>query len=304
MAKNDNSGSDSGSKSGSDFVNGSGSELTPLQRYLAKQKADGAAVPSAQDLKSSGTGSSRFRSSAAAAMPAQGAASTGTSSERVSSAPEPRGSSLPPHSEDSAPQAPPTDSAPFWRAKTAGHQTGQQADQQTGQTTDPQTSDRSSNAGANPTASGTTEPAPFFQRALAYFIDLFIVSKIVSLMTFSSVAGFYFSTNISEWLYSPIQFLVFQIVAFVYYGWFYREKGATPGKLIFGLEISTDAGLRGDERLSYIRTYFRESIGKMVSAALLFMGFFLAAFRKDHRALHDLLFETRVVKRRKKSGGA
>ena len=78
----------------------------------------------------------------------------------------------------------------------------------------------------------------------------------------------------------PIQFLVLQAVTFIYFGWFYREKGATPGKMIFGLEISTDAALRGDERLSYIRSYLRESIGKFLSTILLCMGFFWRSSEK------------------------
>ena len=277
-------------------------ELTPLQRYLAKQKADAAAVPPVGDAKTDAkAATSRFWSSTAA----QASTSTSASmrqpvnengSERVSSAPEPRGSVEAPREQDSAPQAPPTDSAPFWRARSPAQDTPWSA---ASSATGSATGVRSKSA-----VLGAFEPAPFFRRAIAYFIDLFIISKLTSILTFSSVAGFYFSTNISEWLYSPIQFLVLQAVTFVYFGWFYREKGATPGKMIFGLEVSTDAALSGDERLSYIRSYLRETIGKFLSTILLCMGFFLALFRKDHRALHDLLFETTVVKRLKNSGGA
>ena len=77
-------------------------------------------------------------------------------------------------------------------------------------------------------------------------------------------------------------------VAFLYYGWFNRNKGATPGKLLLGLRV-----MRNDDgtRLSYLTSACRE-IGKMT----LLIGVLFAIFRKDKRALHDLMCNTKVMR--------
>ena len=41
---------------------------------------------------------------------------------------------------------------------------------------------------------------------------------------------------------------------------------------------------------------FRETTGRVLSAVL-FAGYFIAALRKDSRALHDLLADTAVIRR-------
>ena len=81
-------------------------------------------------------------------------------------------------------------------------------------------------------------------------------------------------------------------IAFLYYGWFYKHKGATPGKMLMGLRIArADTGTN----LTYWRAFGRETIGKILSSIVLFIGFLLVAFRQDKRGLHDLLFNTQVT---------
>jgi len=77
-----------------------------------------------------------------------------------------------------------------------------------------------------------------------------------------------------------------------YYVWFYKNKGATPGKMLMRLRVSrADTGTN----LTYWRAFFRETIGKFLSAIVLCIGFLLVVFRQDKRALHDLLFNTQVT---------
>ena len=40
-----------------------------------------------------------------------------------------------------------------------------------------------------------------------------------------------------------------------------------------------------------------ETVGKFLSALILMIGFIMAGFRQDKRALHDLLFRTQVLRR-------
>jgi uncharacterized RDD family membrane protein YckC len=77
----------------------------------------------------------------------------------------------------------------------------------------------------------------------------------------------------------------------LYFGFFYSKKGASPGKLIFGIRVQHEGRHPG-----FFRSALREVVGKFVSAILLFGGFLMSAFRKDKLALHDLFFGTRVVR--------
>jgi uncharacterized RDD family membrane protein YckC len=79
---------------------------------------------------------------------------------------------------------------------------------------------------------------------------------------------------------------------FFYYGWFYKTKGATPGKMLMRLRVAYfDTGTH----LTYWRAFARETLGKLVSGLLLGIGFLLVAFRRDKRGLHDLLLNTHVT---------
>jgi uncharacterized RDD family membrane protein YckC len=133
-------------------------------------------------------------------------------------------------------------------------------------------------------------PAEFWPRVGAFLLDSIIVSFLATLLSGVSSAAFFFLPHIffGFWPLARI------VVIFFYYGWFYAEKGASPGKLLLGLEIR-EAGT--GRRLSYMRTFLRETIGKMISGAILGIGFLIVAFREDRRSLHDMMFDTRVFRR-------
>ncbi len=88
-------------------------------------------------------------------------------------------------------------------------------------------------------------------------------------------------------------FTIWTLLAIPYYGFFYTQKGASIGKLALGLEV-IDA--RTGRYLSFWSAILRETIGKTFSFAICMIGFLMAALRYDHRAFHDLLFETVVVR--------
>jgi len=70
-----------------------------------------------------------------------------------------------------------------------------------------------------------------------------------------------------------------------------RWRGATPGKKFLHIKI-VDAKSFGeiDNKQAITR-----SLGYIPSTFLLFIGFFMVGFRKDKRALHDLLANTSVI---------
>lgn len=85
------------------------------------------------------------------------------------------------------------------------------------------------------------------------------------------------------------------LVVYFYYGYFYSKKGASPGKMLFNLEvIDAETG----KYLTPWKAFFREAIGKFVSMIPFGMGYIIAAFRQDRRALHDLLFDTNVISKK------
>lgn len=99
-----------------------------------------------------------------------------------------------------------------------------------------------------------------------------------------------------EWatpLLPNLDSLLYLVIVFFYYGWFYSERGATPGKMALELEVVADTSGR---RIGYWRAFLRETLGKFISGLPLLLGFIIAGLRSDRRALHDLIFETRVVK--------
>lgn len=136
------------------------------------------------------------------------------------------------------------------------------------------------------------EPGRFGVRALAYFIDLLIISALTSVADFTLGMGLFF---IPDFIWTALAQFVNLAVVFVYYGWFYSERGATPGKMIFNLEVvETGTG----RRIGYWRSFFRETVGKFLSGLLFGIGYLIVFFRDDRKALHDLIFDTRVMQRR------
>lgn len=151
------------------------------------------------------------------------------------------------------------------------------------------------------------EPAGFWCRVLAYFIDLSVIAIIngLILMFVSVVMGlFYFVfmsigdgyiLNAVSFLFSGLSVASYIVVFVFYYGFFYRHMGGTPGKLVMKLEVvDADCGLY----LNYWRTLWRESVGKFVSTLIFCMGFIMIGLNRNKKGLHDLLFSTAVIRRK------
>ncbi len=143
------------------------------------------------------------------------------------------------------------------------------------------------------------EPAGFWIRFVAVFVDGMIFGFIQYPLRIPAYILTMVMGNEST-LASGLSIL-WMVVAYIasfyfYFGWFYSNKGATPGKLLVNIRV-----LRDDTgtHLSYGQAIGREFLGKFLSALTLGIGYFLAAFREDKKALHDLVFSTRVVRVRK-----
>ena len=89
----------------------------------------------------------------------------------------------------------------------------------------------------------------------------------------------------------PLMIVVQYAIPAVYDTWFVGKYGATPGKMACKLKIVVSDG----SPVSYMRAFGRH-FAKWVSAMILFIGYIMAAFDDEKRALHDRICETRVIR--------
>ena len=80
------------------------------------------------------------------------------------------------------------------------------------------------------------------------------------------------------------------IVGATYEGLFIAKLGATPGKMALSLKVVR----RGGGPVSLGRAVGRY-LAKMLSSFTLGIGYILAAFDSERRALHDMICDTRVI---------
>jgi uncharacterized RDD family membrane protein YckC len=89
-----------------------------------------------------------------------------------------------------------------------------------------------------------------------------------------------------------LYFIFVLLFSLGYYVFFVGRYGATPGKMALKLRI-----VRSDlSKVSYSRAlgrYFAQGLSGM----LLYIGYIMAGFDSEKRALHDYLCDTRVIKR-------
>ncbi len=144
-------------------------------------------------------------------------------------------------------------------------------------------------------AQAAVEPAGFWVRLVAAIVDGVIVQ--VATLPFGLLIGVALSMVMpaaaAKAVGQVLNIAVNMAVIFYYYGWFYSNKGATPGKLFFGLKV-LDADTGG--HLAYGKSFVRETVGKFVSSVPLLGGFIMAGLRSDKRALHDLIARSQVIK--------
>jgi uncharacterized RDD family membrane protein YckC len=87
-----------------------------------------------------------------------------------------------------------------------------------------------------------------------------------------------------------LQQMVGILIPAVYNTFFVGRFGATPGKMACRLRVVIPDGAH----ISYMRALGR-NFAEWVSAIVLAIGYIMAAFDSEKRALHDRICDTRVV---------
>jgi uncharacterized RDD family membrane protein YckC len=87
--------------------------------------------------------------------------------------------------------------------------------------------------------------------------------------------------------------LISMAIGCTYEAWFIGKMAATPGKMALGLKVVRPDG----SPVSYARGAGRY-FAKILSAIILMIGYIMAGFDAQKRALHDMICDTRVIRSR------
>lgn len=137
--------------------------------------------------------------------------------------------------------------------------------------------------------------AGFFVRLSAYIIDCIIVG--IALLIIRIPKFIIYIMNPDIFFVKPIlfKFSIFDIVIYLlgltYFVLMTYYCGGTLGKKLFKLKVCKTT----DEKLSLFTVIYRESIGRYLSALILFIGYIMIGIDSKKRGLHDILSDTLVV---------
>jgi uncharacterized RDD family membrane protein YckC len=141
------------------------------------------------------------------------------------------------------------------------------------------------------TALGVTY-AGFWTRFSAVFLDGILLG-IISLATQTALAFTFVrdSTNPAGLVVMMLNYFVGLLFGVTYETWMIGKYGATLGKMAAKVKVVMADG----QPLTYGRACARY-FAKLVSYLTLYIGFIIAGFDKEKRALHDYMCNTRVIK--------
>jgi uncharacterized RDD family membrane protein YckC len=142
-------------------------------------------------------------------------------------------------------------------------------------------------AASKPRAPGVS--APFSLRCGALLIDYTLVASIVA---FSTLLARLFSARATADATISAGLIIAAIVAVLDLIVLPAFTGRTVGKWATGLRVEGREG----ERLGFGRAMLRHTVGYLASLLTLGLGFLVAAFSREGRALHDVIAGTVVVR--------
>ena len=146
--------------------------------------------------------------------------------------------------------------------------------------------------------------AGFWIRFGAYLIDTMILAVVGSILQLAFTGSMLNMPEVKPGMqpaeiFAPMLAamgfvtLLNMAIAACYEGFFIGKTGATPGKMIAGLKV-----VRADGSPVGTGRAFGRYFAKILSSLTLLIGFIMAGFDSQKRALHDMICDTRVVKAR------
>lgn len=133
----------------------------------------------------------------------------------------------------------------------------------------------------------------FWRRFLAVLLDSIIVAVVnFPIQLILGLAGFKsIQTTGPQFGIIGLIYLISFTIQCAYFTYFWSQKGATPGQMILGLKVVTADG----GPLTVGRAFGR-FLAYILSAFTLCIGYIIAAFDSQKRALHDHICGTRVIR--------
>jgi len=150
-----------------------------------------------------------------------------------------------------------------------------------------------------------TNYAGFGKRLLAFIIDLILISIVqwVILTPILAAIGIGAANNMETMSDDPgamlgaigAAFGVIQVVTTVVWVLYYTlmessKSQATVGKMALSIKVTDVNGAK----LDFVKALIR-NVSKIVSSAILFIGYIMAAFTEKKQGLHDIIAGTIVV---------
>ncbi|MDA1298140.1 MAG: RDD family protein [Chloroflexi bacterium] len=140
------------------------------------------------------------------------------------------------------------------------------------------------------------EPAGFWARFVAVIVDGIILTIVFYIIGSALGVNLFDTSEPAAGETDPTA--VLQLLQFVFsslYGAIFLSLfGTTPGKKLFNIYVLDG---RGNRKLNFFQALGRE-LSKLISTIILLIGYIMAAFRSDKRALHDLIAGTYPTIRR------
>jgi uncharacterized RDD family membrane protein YckC len=133
----------------------------------------------------------------------------------------------------------------------------------------------------------------FWIRSLAYIIDAILIGAIRSIILIPLGIGIIERPFASPWFFMHLgqAELAGVALSLCYFVFFWTQYGATPGKMILKLKVVNPLG--GPITVGQaVGRYFSQ----ILSGLIFGIGFMMAGWDEEKRALHDRLCDTRVIR--------
>ena len=130
------------------------------------------------------------------------------------------------------------------------------------------------------------EYAGRLHRFAAFIVDAIVISVVIGILSAIGVIDLGNPSATDQVLEA--------VISFGYYILLTAAFGATLGKMALGMKVVDESGQKTD----FFKVLIRETIGKIVSAIVLFIGFIWILFDDKRQGWHDKIGGTFVVKAR------
>ncbi|CEA00783.1 RDD family protein [Jeotgalicoccus saudimassiliensis] len=142
--------------------------------------------------------------------------------------------------------------------------------------------------------------ASFFPRFISYIIDIVVLwavaqLTIIPVLTVLEVRDVYFgieALSLENIAVTLLYFIYFTLMTF-----FFKQ---TLGKMILGISVvSSKEGMK----LTFGQVFFRETVGRVISNALLYLPYLAVLFTDSKIGLHDYIGDTYAVNNKYRAYG-